>query len=148
VKWLLDTNVVSEGVRKQPNSRVVNWIAAEPTSDTAISIVTLAELREGASTVQEEAKRDRFAKWIDTEIVDTFGNRTLPLTTEILIAWLDLSRKLRARGRTRDPADLLIAATARVHNLTLVTRNSRHFASTGVVVYDPWNNETHRTELA
>jgi len=148
VKWLLDTNVVSEGVRKQPNSRVVNWIAAEPTSDTAISIVTLAELREGASTVQEEAKRDRFAKWIDTEIVDTFGNRTLPLTTEILIAWLDLSRKLRARGRTRDPADLLIAATARVHNLTLVTRNSRHFAGTGVVVYDPWNNETHRTELA
>ena len=148
MKWLLDTNVVSEGVRKQPNSRVVNWIAAEPTSDTAISIVTLAELREGASTVQEEAKRDRFAKWIDTEIVDTFGNRTLPLTTEILIAWLDLSRKLRARGRTRDPADLLIAATARVHNLTLVTRNSRHFASTGVVVYDPWNNETHRTELA
>jgi predicted nucleic acid-binding protein len=148
VKWLLDTHVVSEGVRKQPNSRVVNWIAAEPTSDTAISIVTLAELREGASTVQEEAKRDRFAKWIDTEIVDTFGNRTLPLTTEILIAWLDLSRKLRARGRTRDPADLLIAATARVHNLTLVTRNSRHFASTGVVVYDPWNNETHRTELA
>ena len=148
MKWLLDTNVVSEGVRKQPNSRVVNWIAAEPTSDTAISIVTLAELREGASTVQEEAKRDRFAKWIDTEIVDTFGNRTLPLTTEILIAWLDLSRKLRARGRTRDPADLLIAATARVHNLTLVTRNSRHFASTGVVVYDPWNNETRRTEPA
>jgi predicted nucleic acid-binding protein len=148
VKWLLDTNVVSEAVRKQPNSRVMNWIAAEPASNTAISLLTLAELQDGASTVADEAKRNRYAEWIKSEIIDTFGNRTLPLTAEILIEWLGLSRRLRMKGRTRDPADLLIAATARVHNLTLVTRNSRHFAGTGVVVYDPWNNETHRTEPA
>jgi predicted nucleic acid-binding protein len=148
VKWLLDTNVVSEAVRKQPNSRVMNWIAAEPASNTAISLLTLAELQDGASTVADEAKRNRYAEWIKSEIIDTFGNRTLPLTAEILIEWLGLSRRLRMKGRTRDPADLLIAATARVHNRTLVTRNSRHFAGTGVVVYDPWNNETHRTEPA
>jgi toxin FitB len=148
VKWLLDTNVVSEGVRKTPNSKVVSWIAAESPKDTAISIVTLAELRDGALTVGDEAKRRLLTEWIDTEIVDSFGSRTLPLTTEILIDWVGLSRKLRAKGRTRDPADLLLAATARVHGLNLVTRNARHFAGTGVVVYDPWTSETHRMELA
>jgi toxin FitB len=52
------------------------------------------------------------------------------------------------KGRTRDPANLLIAATARVHDLILVSRNVRHFAGTGNFVYDPWNDETHRSEMA
>jgi predicted nucleic acid-binding protein len=148
VKWLLDTNVVSEGVRKKPSSKVVSWIAAEPPRETAISIVTLAELREGALTVDDEAKSRLLTKWIDAEIVNSFGNRTLPITAEILIDWIGLSRRLRKKGNTRDPADLLIVATARVHNLTLVSRNARHFVGTGVVVYDPWNDETHRMEQA
>jgi predicted nucleic acid-binding protein len=148
VKWLLDTNVVSESVRKKPTSKVVNWIAAALPKDTAISVVTLAELRDGAMTTADEEKRKLLTEWIDAEIVDSFGSRMLPVTAEILIDWIGLSRKLRQKGRSRDPADLLIAATARVHNLTLVSRNARHFAGTGVVVYDPWNSETHHTEQA
>jgi predicted nucleic acid-binding protein len=147
VKWLLDTNVVSEGVQKRPSSKVVSWIAAEPTGATAISIVTLAELRDGASTARDETKRRELTEWIDTEIVDSFGNRTLPLTAEILVDWLGLSRRLRAKGKTRDAADLLIAATARVHNLAVVSRNARDFVGTGVVVYDPWNDVIHRAEM-
>jgi predicted nucleic acid-binding protein len=148
VKWLLDTNVISEGVRKRPNAKVMAWMSAEESRDTAISVVTLAELRDGAATVRDQAKRRQLGEWIDTEIVNSFGDRTLPLTTEILMDWLGISRRLRAKGTTREPADLLIAATARVHELVVVTRNARHFASTGVVVYDPWNDETHRTEPA
>jgi toxin FitB len=148
VKWLLDTNVISEGVRKRPNAKVMAWMSAEESRDTTISVVTLAELRDGAATVRDQAKRRQLGEWIDTEIVNSFGDRTLPLTTEILMDWLGISRRLRAKGTTREPADLLIAATARVHELVVVTRNARHFASTGVVVYDPWNDETHRTEPA
>jgi predicted nucleic acid-binding protein len=148
VKWLLDTNVVSESVRKSPNNKVLKWIAAKPSMDLAISIVTLAELRVGALSAHEGARRAGIIEWIDTEIVDFFGDRTLPLTAEILIDWLNLSRKLRAKGKTREPADLLIAATARSHNLVLVSRNVRDFADTEVVVYDPWNETTHHMELA
>ncbi len=147
MKWLLDTNVVSEAVRDRPSSRVAGWIAARPSVDTAISIVTLAELRDSASSARDDAKRRQLTQWIDAEIVDSFGSRTLPLTIEILIVWLRLSRRLRAKGSTRDAADLLIAATARVHDLTLVSRNARHFAGTGVVVYDPWHDVTHRAEM-
>ena len=62
------------------------------------------------------------------------------------MAWLQLSRKLRVRGETKDPSDLLLAATARTYALTLVTRNTRHFANTGITVYNPWSDETHQME--
>jgi predicted nucleic acid-binding protein len=148
VKWLLDTNVVSEGVRRSPDSRVASWIAAEPSPNTAISIITLAELRDGASTARDEVKRRQLTEWIDTEMTHSFGDRTLPLSPEILIDWIGLSCSLRRKGKSRDAADLLIAATARVHGLILVSRNVRDFAGTGVVVYDPWNDATHRMELS
>ena len=146
MKWLLDTNVVSEGVRNRPNDKVLSWIAAQPDTDSAISVVTLAELRDGALSARDEAKRNRLINWIETKVLDSFDSRTLPLTVEILVDWVGLARILRSKGHTRDAADLLIAATARTHNLILVTRNVRHFAGTGVVVYDPWNGETHRME--
>jgi predicted nucleic acid-binding protein len=79
---------------------------------------------------------------MDTAVASWLGERTLPATLEILVDWLDLGRKLSAKGMTRNPADLLIAATARVHGLIVVSRKVRDFAGTGVVVYDPWNSET------
>ncbi len=76
------------------------------------------------------------------------GERMLSVTLEILVDWLDVGRRLSAKGMTRNSADLLVASTARIHGLIVVSRNVRDFAGTGVVVYDPWNSETHRTELA
>ena len=148
MKWLLDSNVVSEPVREKPSSAVVNWLAAKAKGETAISIVTLAELRDGAASARHERKRQQLTTWIESEITQFFEDHTLPLSIDILLDWIALSRRLRRSGRTRDPADLLIAATARVHNLILVSRNTRHFAGTGLVVYDPWNDELHRMELA
>jgi predicted nucleic acid-binding protein len=146
VKWLLDTNVVSEGVRKRPNTNVIGWVATKATVDVAISIVTLAELRDGAASVRDQDTRRALIDWIDNEIAGPFGDRTLALDTEVLMDWLTLSRKLRAKRITRDSADLLLAATARVFDLIVVTQNVRDFGDTGVIVYDPWNDETHRME--
>jgi len=148
VKWLLDTNVVSEPIRQKPSPAVVNWLAAKAKGETAISIVTLAELRDGAACARDQLKRHQLSTWIDTEIVEYFEDRTLSLSIDVLLDWIALSRRLRRGGRAREPTDLLIGATARVHSLILVSRNIRHFAGTGIVVYDPWNDELHRTELA
>ncbi len=143
MKWLLDTDVVSEGARDRPARSVIEWIRARPVEDLAISIVTLAELRDGAQSHADQTRRQRLIRWMDVEVSSIFNERTLTLSASILIDWLQLSRRFRTKGVVRDAADMLIAATARVHELTLVTRNTRHFFDTGLVVYDPWNDKTH-----
>jgi toxin FitB len=143
VKWLLDTNVVSESVRRHPNQQVLSWIAAQPSDTLAISILTIAELQHGIAILANGAREQSFDAWMQTHVIPNFGERTLPLTIEILVGWLELSRVLHAKGRPRSAVDLLIAATARIHDLTVVSRNVRDFNGTGVVVYDPWANKTH-----
>jgi len=146
VKWLLDTNVVSESVRPRANQKVQAWMAARADEDLAISILTLAELRDGVAALGNESRQRAFEAWMKEYVIPNFAERTLPLTLEILVDWLRLSRLLRAKGKPRAAADLLIAATARNHNLTLVTRNVCDFTGTGVIVYDPWDGETHVME--
>jgi toxin FitB len=148
VRWLLDTNVVSESIQPRPNRAVVAWIARQPDDLMAISMVTLAELRHGAASNPNEQRRGELMQWLDVTVASWLGERTLPVTLEILTDWLDAGRRLARQGMTRNSADLLIAATARLHNLTIVSRNVPDFAGTGVVVYDPWTNETHRMEPA
>jgi toxin FitB len=145
MKWLLDTNVVSEGTRPRPDRGVLAWISSQPSEQMAISVVTVAELRDGASTVRDDRRRQQFEQWIETDIAELFADRTLPLTLEILIHWLALGRKL-AKGRPRSAPDLLIAATAWVHGLTVVSRNFRDFAGTGIVVFNPWTGKTHHPD--
>jgi predicted nucleic acid-binding protein len=127
---------------------VVTWFSRQPEDLVAISVVTMAELREGVARNADHVRRSELDRWVDTTVMSWLGERMLPVTLEILVGWLDVGRKLSSKGTTRNFADLLIAATARVHGLIIVSRNVRDFAGTGVVVYDPWNNETHRTELA
>jgi hypothetical protein len=142
VKWLLDTNVLSESIRPNPDRKVLAWIAAHAGEELAISLITVAELRAGVAALGEISRQRSFDAWLSAHVIPTFGERTLPLTLEILVDWIELSHRLNARGRPKAAADLLIASTARIHDLTLVTRNLRDFADTGVVVYDPWTGNT------
>ena len=143
MKWLLDTNILSESIRPDPNGKVLAWIAAHPAEELAISLITVAELRAGIIALGEISRQRSFDAWMRAYVVPNFGERTLPITLEILVDWIQLSRQLTARGRPKTAADLLIASTARIHDLTVVTRNLRDFADTGVVVYDPWSGSTH-----
>jgi len=147
VKWILDTNVISDSVAQRPNRKVADWIAQRSPAQIAISIVTVAELRSGAGTAPLKARRQELFRWIETEVSERWGN-TLPVTIEILVDWVRFGRKLAAERHAVRAAHSLIAATARVHDLIVVSRNVRHFMGAGVVVYNPWTDETHRIEKA
>lgn len=146
MKWLLDTNVVSETVRPRPNRNVLRWLAELPEEQSAISAVTMAELRFGAMATRENARRVELTRWLDDQIAPTFHSRILVAHVDVLIEWIDLMKRLSASRQPRLATDLLIAATARVHSLTIVTRNVRDYAGTGVTAFDPWLNETHTLE--
>jgi predicted nucleic acid-binding protein len=148
VKWLLDTNVVSESIRLRPDRRVLTWLAARSLEQLAVSIVTTAELQDGVALAPTASMRAQRAAWLAGEFARSFEARTLPLTVDVVTDWLLLVRRLRARGRPQSAPDLMIAATARVHDLILVSRNLRDFADTGVLLFDPWTGRHHQMDEA
>ena len=114
--------------------------------EIGLSAITLAELLDGIATTDDHRRKNELAAWFDAAVIGRFRDRIIPLSVEILLDWIGLTRVLGAKGRPQAAADLLIAATCRVHDLVLVTRNTRDFANTGITVYNPWTDETHEME--
>lgn len=135
-QYLLDTNVVSELYKPHRNPQVTAFLDACDPSATFISIMTLGELRRGAALKRRsdlDASR-RVERWIDS-LERTYVTRVLDVSGPIARKWGELSS-----DRTRPIVDTLLAATAITHDLTLVTRNTKDFADTGVPLLNPWHS--------
>ena len=138
MSFLLDTNVISE-LRKAGDGRadtnVTAWVAAQDATTFLISAITILELERGVLSVQRRDPKQggRLRKWLDDHVRPQFAGRILPIDDAIATRCAQLHIPDR-----RNEADALIAATALVHNLSVVTRNVKDFHETGVVVIDPW----------
>jgi predicted nucleic acid-binding protein len=133
--FLLDTNVISEGRRKRPNSRVVSWFQRTDPASLHISVLTLGEIANGAARYakRDQAQAAMLEQWLDATRLN-YADRVIAVDAEISETW----GRLGAR-RPLPVIDGLLAATALVHGMTLVTRNVEDIADTGVALLDPWN---------
>lgn len=138
MSFLLDTNVVSEWVKPRPNPRVVAWLADVDEDRVFISVVTLAELRHGVERMHDGARRRRIDAWLSHELPLRFEGRVLPVDDAVADAWGRMVAHRAALGRPIEPMDAFIAAVARVHRLTLVTRNAADFEPSMDAVFNPW----------
>lgn len=140
VSYLLDTNVVSEWVRPRPAASVVAWLAEANEDDVFISVCTLTELRFGVAAMPKGKRRDGLDQWLRADLPVRFDRRIIAIDMAIADAWGELQARITRKGRAIGPMDGLIAATAEVHGLTVVTRNTRHFEAAGVSLLNPWIN--------
>jgi toxin FitB len=138
LSYLLDTNVLSELVRPEPSVAVETWLKGQPDQLFFISAITWAELRRGIAGLPEGKRRTRLSQWLEDDIAIRFGERLLPIDRPIADRWGHLATAARANGNNVGPLDIFIAATAAIHNLTLVTRNIRDFEPLGVPLLNPW----------
>jgi predicted nucleic acid-binding protein len=134
VSFLLDTNVVSEIRKKTPDRGVVTWFASVPADRLFLSVLVLGEIRQGIARLarRDPAQAESFEHWL-SRLADGYGDRIVPITVQIAEVW--------GRLNVPDPvpaADGLMAATALVHDWTLVTRNVHHVASTGTRLLNPF----------
>jgi len=136
--FLLDTNVVSEWVKPQPNPGVIGWLAEADEDRLFISVVTLAELRSGVASLAAGRRRDRLDAWLSHDLPTRFDGRVLPVDTAVADNWGRITATAKATGRTIHAMDAFLAATAHVHQLTLVTRDVSDFQSAGAPVLCPW----------
>jgi predicted nucleic acid-binding protein len=138
VKFLLDTNVVSEWVKPKPHPGVVRWLADVDEDRVFISVITLAELRHGIERMDEDNRRKRLDEWLRHHLQLRFEDRILFVDNTVADAWGKVVARRGAIGRPIEPMDAFIAATAQVHDMTLVTRNVSDFKSSVKAVVSPW----------
>lgn len=136
--FLLDTNVPSELIRRQPEPLVKTWVAAQNLDTLFISVVTFGELRKGITLQSPGKRRTGLEAWLEKDLSVLFSGRILPVTRSIAERWGVLEGQQQLAGRPLDVPDGQIAATALEHDLTLVTRNARDFADLGVQLFNPW----------
>ena len=136
--WLLDTNVLSELRRPKPDRKVVGFIAAQPLELLYVSAVTLAEVRFGIEVVTDATKRAELNDWLAHKVRPMFEQRVLPVTEEIMFKWRLLVEDGRKAGYTFSQPDLIIAATALHHGLTVVTRDVSDYERVRAPVFNPW----------
>ncbi len=135
MSYLIDTNVLSELRRKQPDPAVVAWVQARPASALYLSVLTLGELRKGIATLGEGAKQQALNDWLEVELPQFFTGRVLQIDTAVADRWGSL---MAQAGRPMPAIDSLLAATALVHGLQMVTRNQKDFDYTGLQTINPW----------
>lgn len=132
--FLLDTCVLSEGIRAAPDAQVDSWFKAQASNDLFISAVTAGELRYGIDRLPAGRKREGVDRWFAETVMIGFAGRVLAFDLKTSTHWA----ALRAANPNAKTVDTQIAATAMMHGFTLVTRNTRDFAFEGLSLLNPW----------
>jgi predicted nucleic acid-binding protein len=135
--YILDTNVISETRRSRPDAGVIAFLSAAGAEGLFLSVLTLGELRKGVALKRrtDPEAASQLAMWVEG-IVTNFADRILPIDSAIALRWGELSA-----GRSLPVIDMLIAATALSRDLTLVTRNTKDFETSGALLLDPWRTQ-------
>jgi predicted nucleic acid-binding protein len=138
--WLLDTNVLSELRRPNPERKVVAFVAGQPVEQLYVSAVTLAEIRYGIERLDDAGRRLELNDWLTHKVRPMFERRVLAVTEDVMFNWRVLLEEGRKAGHTFSQPDLIIAATALHHGLTIVTRDRSDYERARVPVFNPWTD--------
>jgi predicted nucleic acid-binding protein len=138
VSFLLDTNVISEWVKPQPDPNVVTWLAEVDEDRVFMSVVSFAEIRHGIEMMPAGRRQERLTSWLIDELPARFEGRILGIDQHIAETWGIVMARGQKAGATPGTMDAFFAASAEAHGLTLVTRNVSDFAKAMIPLLNPW----------
>ncbi len=136
--YLLDTCVLSELIKKDPNPKVINWVASINENNIYISVLTIGEIHKGVEKIPDGKRRSKLHKWVTYELQGRFQNRILNFDLQVATLWGQLQAHSELKGTPMPAIDGQIAATGVFHNLTVVTRNTSDMAVSDVSLCNPW----------
>jgi toxin FitB len=137
LNYLLDTCVISELVKPNPDQNVVNWLQVTPTERLFLSVITIGEIRKGLIKLPDSKRKDLFTNWLNS-LLEDYQTRIITIDLAVAENWGIIQGKSEIKGMTMPAIDSLIAAIAYTHNLILVTRNVADFESSGLPIENPW----------
>ena len=137
MKYLIDTNVISELVRQEPNDRVIRWFGHTQSESLFVSVLTLGELRKGVNKLSDSPRKARLENWLSNEVLPMwFEDRIVSIDLGVAECWGKLIGDI---NRTIPAIDSLLAATAIHFNMQIVSRNEKDFHDLEVMVFNLWN---------
>jgi predicted nucleic acid-binding protein len=136
--WLLDTNIISELRRPKPDPKVTEFIRSQPLEGLFVSIVTFAEIRFAIELLPDVTRRSDLNDWLAHKVRPMFEQRVLAISEDVMFKWRLLAEDGRKAGHTFSQPDLIIAATAQHHGLTVVSRDTKEYVAARVDVFNPW----------
>ena len=139
MNYLLDTCVLSEFTRRQPDARVIAWLDAMDEEQLFISAVTIGEVQRGIQRLPESRRKTELAVWMNNGLMARFAGRIVSMDAATMYLWGSLVARLEAAGQPIGVMDSLILASAVQHNLIIVTRNTADFTPGGAQVINPWD---------
>ena len=138
MNYLLDTCVLSELIKAQPNHKVINWITTIDDSSHYISVLTIGELHKGIEKLSVSKKKASLHRWVTVELQERFNNKILDIDINVAATWGKVQAQSELMGQTLPAIDGLIASTGIAHNLTIVTRNTKDMQASGGSLINPW----------
>lgn len=138
MKYLLDTCLISELIKRKPSPHVLRWLEKQDETALYLSVLTIGEIQKEISKLPDNPKKLELQSWVSNELVARFEGRILSVDVEVAAVWGKLLGSAEKQGRKLPVMDSLIAATANTHNLTVITRNTRDMERCQASVFNPW----------
>ena len=138
MSFLIDTCCISELVKKKPNPNVLKWFTDQDEFSMYISVITFGELRKGIEKLPDSKKKKELNQWVKEDLNSRFKNRILSINMGEVNRWGKILATAEKKGKPLPAIDSLIVATAQVHNLSVVTRNTQDMEGSGVEIINPW----------
>jgi len=138
MNYLLDTNVITELIAREPNQRVVGWIDSLDPESVYLSVITIGELRKGIEKLAPSRRKDQLALWLTSDLLLRFADKIVSITTGVMLVWGELAGRLEREGKPMPAINSLIVASVLEGKLTLVTGNKDDFQHAGIPVVNPW----------
>jgi predicted nucleic acid-binding protein len=138
VKYLLDTCLISELVKKVPHPAVVSWLDEQDEQSLFLSVLTIGELQKGISKLPDGARKDELQAWVEHDLTLRFTGRIIEIELEAMLIWGRLQGESARKGESLPVMDSLIAASAKAQGLVVVTRNVKDIERCQVRVCNPW----------
>ena len=139
MKYLSDTCVISELIKKNPNKQVVKWISGTTETNLFISVLTIGELHKGIEKLPESrGKKEKLHKWVNCDLKERFKNRIINFDLQVATTWGKIQARSELAGKAMSAIDGMIAATGIANDFIIVTRNTSDMEISGASLLDPW----------
>ncbi len=138
MKFLLDTCVISELIRRQPDKNVISWMQSQNENSLYLSVLTFGEIEKGIEKAPDVIRKKRLKLWVEEDLKKRFEGRRIPIDLDVSVKWGELQGVSELLGKPMPTIDGLIAASGIVYNCIVVTRNIADMESSSAELLNPW----------